>query len=88
MTMSSFWVRAFSSLAAERMEDCEERSRVRDLMGQEGVLAWMELMTWLILEAVREARMSREGECREMARAMCSPRELGLTPTRRTMRFC
>jgi hypothetical protein len=42
----------------------------------------------LIFEAVREARMSRLGECREMARAMCSPRELGLAPTRRTLELC
>jgi hypothetical protein len=42
------------------------------------------LMTSLTLEAVREARINKEGECRAMERAMCSPRELGLTPTSRT----
>jgi hypothetical protein len=70
------------------MEGWEERSRVRDLTGQLGVVVWMEVMTSSILEAVREARMRRLGECREMARAMCSPRELGLTPTRRTIEWC
>jgi len=86
--MSSFEVRAFISLAAVRIEDCEERSRVRDLTGHEEVMAWIEVMTSLILEAVREARIKREGEWREMASAMCSPRELGLTPTRRTGGCC
>ena len=82
--MSSFEVKVFISLAAVRIEDCEDRSRVKDLMGQEGVILWIELATSLILEAVREARIRREGEWFEMARAICSPRELGLTPTRRT----
>jgi len=85
--MSNFEVRVSISFAALRMEDCEERSRVRDLTGQLGVMAWIEEITVLILEAVREARMSRLGECREMARAMCSPRELGLAPTRRTLEW-
>jgi hypothetical protein len=67
------------------MEDWEESSRVRDLTEAEGTRLRIEFMTSSILEAVREARINWEGECLEMATAICSPRELGLTPTRRTV---
>lgn len=63
-------IRDVISAAAERTDFWDARSRSTVLTGMEG---YLELIVWTMassLDCVREARMSRAGDCEDRERAM------------------